>query len=246
MRALLVVLLGALSLAGCVTPHRMARSSAKVELGVAYYREGNVEGAIGELREATKLDPRAWRPWNTLAVVYIAKGQRDLAEDAFDHALRIAPDEAEVLNNYGTLLVDLGRTDEAVAAFRKALDDLDYRNPAMVQSNLAFALLRAGRADEALPYAREATRRAPALCRGWYNLGLVQEARKDALAALEAYGEAVETCPNDATGARLRTGCIQAETGLDEGVATLQSILQSSPGTTYADEARACLRLAGR
>ncbi len=240
------VLVGALLLTACVSPKRIERSAARVELGVAYYREGNVEGAIELLREAAKLDPRAWKPWNTLGVVYIAKGERELAEEAFRHALKMAPDEAEILNNYGTLLVDLGRNEEAITTFERALKDLDYRNTAMIQSNLAFAYLRAGRTEEALRYAREATRRAPALCRGWYNLGLVQEARKDPLAALEAYDEALTTCPDDAMGARLRTGCLQVETGLDEGEVMLRGILSSSPGTIYADEARACLRTAGR
>lgn len=248
MRAFLLggALLGALLLGGCVTPQRVARSAAKVDLGVAYYREGNVEGAIAELREATELDPHAWKPWNSLAVVYIAKGQRELAEDAFQKALRLGPGEAEILNNYGTLLVDLGRNDEAIARFLEALDDLDYRNPALVQSNLSFALLRAQRTDEALRYAREATRRAPEFCRAWYNLGLVQEARKDALSALEAYAEATKQCPDESTAARLRSGCIQVETGVEEGVTVLQGIVRASPGTAYADEARACLRLAER
>lgn len=247
MRAIRLALVGVLVLTGCVSPQRIARSAAKLELGVAYYREGNVEGSIAELREATKLDPRAWRPWNTLGVVYIAKDQRELAEDAFRQALRIAPEEGEILNNYGTLLVDLGRNDEAVVFFEKALADLDYRNTAMVQSNLSFALLRAGRSDDALRHAREATRRAPNLCRGWYNLGLIQEQRMDALSALDAYAEAREQCPDDSTAATLRTGCIQVETGLvDEGVPLLEGVAKRAPNTPYADQARACLRLAER
>ncbi len=245
MRALLLVAAVLLS-AACITPQRAARASARFELGVAYFKEGSVELSLAALRDAAELDPTAWKPWNTLGVVYIAKGERELAEDAFKRALRMAPDEAEILNNYGTLLVDLGRNDEAIASLEKALDDLEYRNIAMIQSNLSFALLRAGRSEDALRYAREATRRAPTMCRAWYNLGLVQESRKDSLAALEAYNEALEACPNDAMGARLRTGCLQVETGLDDGVSMLEGIVSASPGTTYADEARACLRVAGR
>jgi type IV pilus biogenesis/stability protein PilW len=238
-----VVVLGlALLLAGCVGPKRVTRSAAKVELGAAYYREGNIEGAIETLREAARLDPGAWRPWNALAVAYIAKGQNELAEDAFHQALRRAPGEAEILNNQGTLYLKTGRMDAAVASFKSALDDLDYRNPALIYSNLAYALVLSGKADEGLAYAREATRRAPTMCEAWYHLGLVHEARKDALAALEAYQQVRQQCPKESLGADLRTGCIQVEVGQDdEGIALLQQVLDTVPGTAAADEARGCL-----
>ncbi|MDP2305372.1 MAG: tetratricopeptide repeat protein [Pseudomonadota bacterium] len=241
MRALLVI--GMLALvAGCVSPTRIARSAAKVDLGAAYYREGNTEGAITTLRDAAKLDPRAWRPQNALAIAYIAKGELDLADEAFRRARRVAPGEAEVLNNHGTLLLKTGRLDEAILAFELALQDLDYRTPAMIHSNLAYALVQAGRADEALPYAREATRRAPTMCEAWFHLGLVQEARTDALAALEAYRQVSELCPADSLGSRLRTGCLQVQVGLaDEGRAALEDVVITAPGTPFADEARACL-----
>jgi type IV pilus assembly protein PilF len=235
-----------LALAACISPKRMAQAEAKVGLGAAYFREGNVESAIGELREAARLDPRSWRPWNTLGILYIAKGEQALAEEAFDRALRLAPEEAEVLNNYGTLLVDLGRNDEAVTAFQSALKDLDYRSPAIVYSNLAFALHQVGRPEEALRYAREATRRAPSLCRAWYNLGLIQEARQDALAALEAYREAQLACPDDATPAAIRTGCLQVAIGMPDGAEILQGIALRNPGTNWADEARTCLQASVR
>ncbi|MFN7143364.1 MAG: tetratricopeptide repeat protein [Myxococcota bacterium] len=245
MRASFVFLAVAM-LAACVSPQRVARSEAKLELGAAYYREGDVEGALATLREAVRLDPRAWKPLNALGVVYIARGEHALAEESFQRALRLAPDEAEILNNYGTLLVDLGRNEEAVARFQAALKDLDYRNMSMVHSNLAFALLQTGRLDEALRHAREATRRAPTLCRAWYNLGRVMEAKKDAPAALEAYSEVARICPDESTGALIRVGCLHVQTGsVEEGSGILRDVVARHPGTSYADEARACLRTSG-
>lgn len=251
MRALAVVgtlaIVATLGLGGCISQSRITRSSAKVDLGASYYREGDIEGAIATLRDAAKLDPRAWRPLNALAIAYIAKGQNDLAEETFRRARRLAPAEAELLNNHGTLQLKSGRTDEAIASFQLALKDLDYRTPAMIFSNLSFALLQAGRPDEALPYAREATRRAPTMCEAWYHTGLVQEARKDALAALEAYRQVEQTCPTASLGARLRVGCIQVQVGLaEDGRTILQDVLIAAPGTPLADEARACLGAAAR
>lgn len=241
MRALLLFAL--LANAACVTPSRIQRAGSRVELGMAYYREGNLEGAIQSLREAHKLDPRNWRALNSLAVTYIAKGDVVLAEETFRKALRMNPAEAEILVNWGAFLVKTGRTDEAIAALQGALADLDYRNPAMVESNLAYAYLQAGRKDEALAAARSAVRRTPGLCEAWFHLGLVQEARQDDLGALDAYTKLVETCPTESIGGRLRQGCVQLRVGMgEEGAAALRSVMAEAPGTTFADQARACLQ----
>lgn len=243
MRHLLIVALFALT--ACVSQKQMTRSAARVQLGVAQYREGDYGAAIATLRESAKLDPSSWRAWNALAIVYIAQGENDLAEGAFDRAIRVGGNEAEILNNRGTLYVRTGRNDEAIEAFELALRDLDYRNPAMIHSNLSYALLQAGRTDEALRSAREATRRAPTLCDGWYNLGLVQEARRDALSALDAYAAVRENCPKEDLGARLRIGCIQVEVGMESGAALLQDIVRTAPNTPESDQARACLTAQG-
>ena len=244
MRFLLLVLLVLLS--SCITQKRMERAASRVDLGQAYVKEGNEEAAIGTLREATKIDPRNWRGHNLLAMAYIAKGENDLAEASFQRALRINPGEAEILLNHGAWLVRTGKLDLAVADFQLALKDLDYRNPAMVQANLAYTLLLAGRHDEALGWVREAIRRAPTLCEAYYDLGLIQEARKDSLAALEAYDQLIKTCPQEAAGGMLRTGCVQVEVGMtEEGVASLKRVIEGTPGTAFADEARACLKTLG-
>lgn len=237
-----IALLSLLSLVACVGPNRVARAVSHVDLGTAYFKEGNTEGAIETLRRAAELDPRNWRAANALAVVYVAKGQPELAEGQFRRALRINPGEAEILVNYGAFLVRTGRLDDGIAAFGESLHDLDYRNPAIVESNLAYALLQAGRADEALPHAREAIRRAPTMCEAYYHLGLIQESRKDTLAALEAYKQLVQACPRESLGGRLRAGCIEVGVGLsDEGSAALREVIAAAPGTPFADEARTCL-----
>lgn len=236
----------ALALTACVTQSRIQRAGARVELGTAYYREGNVEGAIEALREAHRLDPRNWRALNALAVAYIAKGETDLADETFRKALRLNPDEAEILVNVGAFQLKSGKTDEAIASFETALRDLDYRNAALVASNLSLAYLEAGRAEDALGMAREAVRRAPQLCEGWYHMGLAQEARKDDLGALEAYQKQMAACPTEDLGARLRHGCIQIRVGLvEEGEAHLRQVIARAPGTKLADDARACLRGGG-
>ncbi len=246
MRALVVGAFSLLFLGGCISAKRIERASARTDLGVAYYREGNTESAIATLRDATELDPKAWRAWNGLAVAYIAKGEPKLAEKAFKKALRAKPGEGEILVTRGAFLVRNGRLPEAIVDFRTALKDLDYRNPAAVLSNLSYALTESGKAAEGVEVAREAIRRAPHLCEARYHLGWALERKGDALGAMEAYKDQVARCPSESLGSRLRLGCLQIRVGmLDEGRGLLQTVVTEAPATRFADEARACVAVTG-
>lgn len=238
-----VAALAAATAVGCVSEHRIQLSKSHVDLGTAYYREGNVEGAIATLQDAAKEDPRNWRASSNLGVAYAAAGRIEVAGKAFQRAVRIAPREGEVLLNYGAFLVNTGRPAEAIPVLSRGLHDLDYPNAAMLLSNLSKAYMGTGRHDEAVQSAREAVRRSPTLCQGWFNLGLAQEARGDVPAALEAYDELTETCPGEALGAKLRTGCLLAGQGRPEEAAEpLEAVIDGAAGTAMADAARACLR----
>ena len=237
---LATILLGGLS--ACVSQKRMERAVAQSDLGAAYYREGNPEAAIEALRRATDLDPRNWRAVNLLAIAYLAKGMPDLAEAEFDRALRINPTEAEILVNYGALKLRQGKNEEAVEVFTRALADLDYRNVALVLSNLSLAYSESGQYDNAVETAREATRRAPTLCQGWFHLGIAEEKRGHTDDAVAAYESLVKYCPGEADGAQVRMACLQARGPVPEiGRNALRDLVEQTRGTPLGDQARDCL-----
>ena len=105
----------------CVTPQRELRSDTRTKLGTAYISEGNPSDAIKALEEATKLNPRNAAAWEKLAIAYYAKGAVDRAEKAFQKAIRLEPEKAEIRNNYGLLLLNENRTQEAIEQFTIAL-----------------------------------------------------------------------------------------------------------------------------
>jgi protein O-mannosyl-transferase len=93
------------------------------------------------------------------------------------------PDNSRVHSNLGAALFLLGRTDEAMAHERRALD-LDPNLP-RVHSNYAAALLKKGKVEEALEHGRTALRLSPRLTDANYQVG-------NALAQLGRLAEAVE------------------------------------------------------
>jgi tetratricopeptide (TPR) repeat protein len=61
----------ALPAVGCISVKRQERAQARVDLGVAYLREGTSELAIATLMEATELDPRNIDAWDRLGLALI-------------------------------------------------------------------------------------------------------------------------------------------------------------------------------
>jgi Tfp pilus assembly protein PilF len=241
MRTILLAMFGLALLSGCVSPKQMERATARTDLGVAYIREGNVESAVATLREAAELDGSSWRTWNALAVAYVAKGDEKLARKAFHRAIRAAPDEGEVLVSRGSFLVRTGHLKEAIADYRAALRDLDYRNHAVALSNLSYALVLSGDAKEGAAVAREALRRAPSLCEARFHLGLALEKLGDAPGAIAAYGAHVEQCPERSLGARVQLGCLlMAQGSRPRGLEQLDAVVAAAPESAFATSARAC------
>ncbi len=222
----------------CTTAARREKAVTRVDLGTAYLREGNPQSAITVLEQATRYDRRNWDAWNKLGLAYSAQGAPDLAERAFKRALRLAPDKADVNNNYGLFLMEQGRLDDAIEHFETATRDLTYRNPALVLSNLGFALLQAGLTDRAIRTLEEAVKRAPNLCQARFNLGLAHEKKGDAEAAVEDFQAVMTLCGDEAPGAWYHGALALFDTGDVRGACTwLHEVVRKVPGTDLGDKA---------
>ena len=235
-----LALLAALALTlGCVGPKRQSRAVARIELGNAYLMEGDPSSAIGTLREAVKLDPRNPTGWHKLALAYMAHDANTESEDAFDRSLHLAPEDAEVLNNYGLLMLRLERNDEAIVAFEEALRDLTYRKPALVLNNLGWALYEQDRFDDALLRLNEAVRRAPNLCQARFHRGLVHQALGHLPQSLDDFEGVIDLCGDATPGAYYHAAEVLQAMGETARADTyLQTAARLAPGTELATAAK--------
>lgn len=85
--------------------NRAAEALVHGQLGDAYWRA----------RKAIELDPQFASSYNTLAVVYLQRGDPARAEHALRYALDVTPNNPRLLGNYAQALAGLGRTAEADA-----------------------------------------------------------------------------------------------------------------------------------
>ena len=77
--------------------------------------------------------------------------------------------------------------------------DGSSQSSAKVYSNLAAALCKMNKYDDAYDAAKKCTEVDPAWAKGFWRLGVTEELQKDFIHALDSYTKAVEINPEEAT-----------------------------------------------
>jgi type IV pilus assembly protein PilF len=147
---LLAVLLG-----GCVNanPHHAANqrdaATYNVQLGIAYMNQGDLARAKDKLDRAFSQDPDNADVRSARGMLFERMGDAKKADEEFRSALRLAPNDPKVVNNYAVYLCQNGRTDEGVKRFLEAAHNALYRTPQAAYTNAGVCLRAARRDDEA-------------------------------------------------------------------------------------------------
>lgn len=118
-----------------------------LELGKDYLAADQLNLAKPTLERAKQLAPLNWEILSALGVVYDYEGQYDEAQEQYEAALFIDPDNATILNNKALSLAQEGDLAQAVAVMKHATDQPEAS--AQTRQNLALLMALKGDADAA-------------------------------------------------------------------------------------------------
>jgi type IV pilus assembly protein PilF len=149
-----------------------ARHRAEVHTSLAgeYYSRGNFTVALSETRLALKDDSKYFPAYNMQGLVFMELREDAAAREAFDAALRISPNNAEVLNNFGWFLCVRSDPARGLAMMQRAALDNYYPTPEKAYMSAGLCLRRMGRTQEAEESLRRAVLIRPDLIGALYNL----------------------------------------------------------------------------
>lgn len=105
-----------------------ARKRARVylELASTYFEEGKNNYALDAVKQSLAADNGLFEAHSLRGLIYMRLNEATLAEDGFRKALALQPRAASVQHNYGWLLCQQGRMNEAMAQFGAALANPNY------------------------------------------------------------------------------------------------------------------------
>ncbi len=136
------------------------RSRAKLhtELGTLYFQDRNIPVAMEELTIAIYIDPTYAPAYGMRALVHNYLREPNHAEDNFRDALRYAPDDPEIANNYGWFLCQNGQYKQGLEQLERALRSRLYQTPDRAQVNAAQCAMLMGDMKLAGDYLERAIR----------------------------------------------------------------------------------------
>jgi len=155
------------------------RARMHTDLAAGYYERGQMAVAIEELNFAVATDANYAPAYNVYGLVYAMLGDDRKAEQSFQHALELAPNDSDVHHNWGWYLCQHKREREALAQFEIAVSNSLYRTPEIALVNAGRCAQTIGDIRAAETYFRRALAAQPGNVLASYGVALIayKEAR---------------------------------------------------------------------
>ena len=204
-------------------------------------QQGAFDAAEAVCRKALAAAPAHPELWKCLGAVRHHAGNPAGAAEAFDAAVRHAPDDAGAWASYGLILGMMDRVPDAADALRRAFA-LDPQHPTAGR-NLGLLLMKAGRPGDAAAVYELLCRAEPRDAGLWGWLGHACAADDRMERAVQAYRTALEKQPEDGN-LRLTLALAERDLGrIEDSDQNLERCLADAPDNPVATFALAQNRL---
>ncbi|MGA9853224.1 MAG: type IV pilus biogenesis/stability protein PilW [Gammaproteobacteria bacterium] len=188
---LLAAVITALMLAGCVSTSTAPgdkvslkqASQYNVELGVAYMQQGRRDLAMQKLQLALQQDSGNASAYSALGLLYNSTGDTQRADDNYRKALRKAPDDPQIQNNYAVFLCQQGKPAEADKYFIEAAQNPLYPTPEAAYTNAGVCANKIPDEAAAAQYFRRALDINPVFAEALYQMARLSYQQKQYLEA---------------------------------------------------------------
>lgn len=138
------------------------RANIRLQLAIGYFEARQFETALDEIKQALLADPNNAEVLGVRALIYMEMGEIALADSNFQNALRLAPNNPDLSNNYGWFLCKNNREDESIKYFESALQVRSYASPEKALNNAGVCRLKQKKWELAEKYFMQAFKYAPA------------------------------------------------------------------------------------
>ena len=158
---------------------------ARIELGAAYERAGQLDQAVKAYEDGIKLHMLTETFYARLGKLYLRLHKLDKALDAMTHARETDPTNLDNLRNLGTAELQVGRVDEAERAFKAIVLQNDHFSGAY--NGLGLVAIQRGDADAARHDFEKAIELNSAEVEPLLNLGVLYDKAGNKTEALRYY-----------------------------------------------------------
>lgn len=171
------------------------RAQLNTEIAAEYFRLGKMAAALEAADKAIAANANYAPAYNMLGIIRVELKQDDKAQQAYERALKISPEDSETLNNLGWFICDRQEPAKGMPYFERALQNPLYATPERALLNSGVCARRMGDLVKADSQIRAALRRQPNYAQAYYEqaeLRFVQGQIKEAENLLSQYNQQVQ------------------------------------------------------
>ncbi|HKX39268.1 MAG TPA: type IV pilus biogenesis/stability protein PilW [Burkholderiales bacterium] len=150
------------------------RAKLHTELASLYYSAANYGVALEELRAAQSADSSYAPAHGMFGLVYMQLKENSRADESFERALRLSPNDADINHNYGWFLCQTGREPASIKYFLHAIRNPLYPTPWRSYSAAGVCSLKTPQAKDAEAFFERALRLEPDEPAALLNLGQIR------------------------------------------------------------------------
>lgn len=181
------------------TPQPERASDINLELGIDYYRKGNLAVAKEKIDRAIEQNPRNAKAQAAAGLLYDRLNEPRKSEAHFEKAISLDAGNPEILNNYAVILCKRGRHEKGEKYFVEAATNPLYRTPEVAYLNAGNCARNAGDLKSAEAHYRKALSTKPRFAEALYQMADLEFENKSYLSArgfIERYLEVSKSSPS--------------------------------------------------
>lgn len=239
-----VLLVAVVMLLGCSTANKRELSSEErarmlIQIANGALLEGDPVGALENLAAAEAIEPDLPELHHSKAIAYHSKGDSAVALNSVRRAVELKPDYSDANNTLGKILLDMGRSDEALSPLLKAAKDPLYRESHKPLTSLGIYHYRKGQDQKARDYFDQAIRAGKGnACIAHYYRGHLSLKQSRLIDAIFDYDQATRRACAGFAEAHLALGVAYARNKqFDLARRKFVEIQSQYPSTRYARQA---------
>jgi Tfp pilus assembly protein PilF len=179
---------------GAISELKALSAAPMLQRAVEAIRAEDAKTACDWALKALEQDEHSGFGWYLLAIALERAGDFASSIQAYESALKLLPDHAEISNDLGRLAFRLGMTPQAESLFRHFL--ARYPEHPEGSNNLACAVRDQDRHSEAVDILRPAIVKSPEIAMLWNTMGTVVASQGDFNNALVFFKEALRLDPH--------------------------------------------------
>lgn len=199
------------------------RANIRLQLAMGYFEQGQLPVALDEIKQALQAYPEFSDAYSVRALIYMNMGEARLAEDNFTRAIKLAPNNPDLANNYGWFLCQNGRESQSIPLFEMALKSRNYQSPVKALNNAGVCSMKLKNNTAAEGYFTQAFKFDPSNYSTNANLAKIFYDRGDYVRARFYAGRAAKS---DTSGADVLWLAIKTEHKLGDRAAQASLVTQ--------------------